>query len=62
MLVDYETLPELVECEGCGRKYYRANVAFYLADDGRTVCTFCYGGPTFAGDHARTAGAVIEGE
>ena len=32
---------ELIECQGCGSKFYRPNVAFYVLADGREVCTFC---------------------
>ena len=32
---------ELIECQGCGSKLYRLNVAFYVLADGREVCTFC---------------------
>ena len=36
------------------------NVAFYLADDGTNVCTFCYGGPTFEGAHQHTEDASVK--
>ena len=51
---------ELLTCDCCGSQYYALNVAFYLADDGTNVCTFCYGGPTFEGAHQRTEDARVK--
>ncbi len=49
---------ERVRCEACGSRFYAGNVAFYRQDDGTDVCTFCFTGPTFEGEHARSLWAL----